>query len=387
MANTLTGLVPTIYAGLDVVSRELIGFIPNVQRDAQAQSGAVNQTVRSPVVPAIAGENITAGNVPADSGDQTVSYVDVTITKARAFPIRWTGEEQLSVSKDGVINNILRDQFAQAFRAASNEVEADLAALHAYASRANGTAGTTPFATAGDLSDLAQANRILDDNGAPATGRSMILGGAARANLEGKHSELFKVNESGDAGALLRQRQMRQLMGFTMGYSGGIVSFTKGTGASATTDNAGYAVGATVLTLASAGTGTIIAGDIVTFAGDTNQYVVVSGDTDVSNGGTITLAAPGLRVAMSAATKAITVVGNSTRNLYFSNNALLLAARTPAMPEGGDDADDVMNVTDPVSGLTFQVALYRQYRRIKYEIGLAWGVKMLKPEHCGILLG
>ena len=387
MANTLTGLVPTIYAGLDVVSRELIGFIPNIQRDARAESGAVGQTVRSPVVPAIATENITAGNTPADSGDQTQGYVDVSITKSKAAPIRWTGEEQLSVTKDGVINTILVDQFAQGFRALANEVEADIAGLHIAASRANGTAGTTPFGTAADLSDLANANRILDDNGAPASGRHMIVGSAARANLEGKHSELFKVNESGDAGALLRQRNMRQLMGFGMGYSAGIATSTKGTAASATTDNAGYAVGATVLTLASAGTGTIVAGDVVTFAGDTNQYVVVSGDADVSGGGTITIAAPGLRVAMSAATKAITVVANATRNLYYSRNALVLAARLPAMPEGGDDADDVMNVTDPVSGLTFQVALYRQYRRIKYEIGLAWGVKCVKPEHLGILLG
>ena len=387
MANTLTGLVPTIYAGLDVVSRELIGFIPNIQRDARAASGAVGQTVRSPVVPAIATENITAGNTPADSGDQTQGYVDVSITKSKAAPIRWTGEEQLSVTKDGVINTILVDQFAQGFRALANEVEADIAGLHIAASRANGTAGTTPFGTAADLSDLANANRILDDNGAPASGRHMIVGSAARANLEGKHSELFKVNESGDAGALLRQRNMRQLMGFGMGYSAGIATSTKGTAASATTDNAGYAVGATVLTLASAGTGTIVAGDVVTFAGDTNQYVVVSGDADVSGGGTITIAAPGLRVAMSAATKAITVVANATRNLYYSRNALVLAARLPAMPEGGDDADDVMNVTDPVSGLTFQVALYRQYRRIKYEIGLAWGVKCVKPEHLGILLG
>lgn len=387
MANTLTGLVPTIFAGLDVVSRELIGFIPNIQRDARAESGAVGQTVRSPVVPAIATENITAGNTPADSGDQTQGYVDVSITKSKAAPIRWTGEEQLSVTKDGVINTILVDQFAQGFRALANEVEADIAGLHIAASRANGTAGTTPFATAADLSDLANANRILDDNGAPASGRYMIVGSAARANLEGKHSELFRVNESGDSGALLRQRQMRQLMGFGMGYSAGIATSTKGTAASATTDNAGYAVGATVLTLASAGTGTIVAGDVVTFAGDTNQYVVASGDADVSNGGTITLAAPGLRVAMSAATKAITVVANAARNLYYSRNALVLAARLPAMPEGGDEADDVMNVTDPVSGLTFQVAVYRQYRRIKYEIGLAWGVKCVKPDHCGILLG
>jgi hypothetical protein len=387
MANTLTGLIPTIYAGLDVVSRELIGFIPNVQRDVKAESGAVGQTVRSPVVPAIATENITAGNTPADSGDQTQGYVDLSISKSKAAPIRWTGEEQLSVTKDGVVNTILVDQFSQAFRALANEVEADIAGLHIAASRAYGTAGTTPFATAADLSDLSQANKILDDNGAPASGRYMIVGSAARANLEGKHSELFKVNEAGDQGALLRQRQMRQLMGFGMGYSAGIVTSTAGTAASATTDNAGYAVGATVITLASAGTGTLVAGDVITFAGDTNKYVVASGDADVSNGGTITLAAPGLRVAMSATTKAITVIAAAARNLFYSRNSLILAARLPAMPEGGDDADDVTNVTDPVSGLTFQVAVYKQYRRIKYEVGLAWGAKCVKPEHCGILLG
>jgi hypothetical protein len=57
------------------------------------------------------------------------------------------------------------------------------------------------------------------------------------------------------------------------------------------------------------------------------------------------------------------------------------------MPEGGDTADDVMNVTDPVSGITFQIALYRQYRQVRYEVGLAWGVKEIKPAHAVMLLG
>lgn len=387
MANTLTGLIPTIYAGLDVVSRELIGFIPNVMRDAQASSGAVNQTVRSPVVPAITSESITAGTNPADSGDQTLGYVDVTITKAKAAPIRWTGEEQLSLTKDGVINTVLRDQFAQAFRVLANEVETDLGALYVAASRAYGTAGTAPFGTAADLSDLAQMNRILDANGAPASGRKYIMGGAARANLEGKHSELFKVNESGDAGALLRSRQLRQLMGFTMGYSAGVAAHTAGAGTGADVNNgSGEAVGQTTITFdgQTVNSTGIKAGDVVTFAGDTNKYVVTTGSTAI--GGDIVLGAPGLLVA-AADTTEITTGASYTANLAFSENAIVLASRVPAMPQGGDSADDVTTVTDPVSGLVFQVAVYRQYRRVKYEVSLAWGVKVVKPEHLAISLG
>lgn len=387
MSNTLTGLIPTIYAGLDVVSRELIGFIPNVQRDATTAAAAVGQTVRSPVAPETSLEAISPGATPADSGDQTIGYVDVSLSKSYAAPIRWTGEEQLSVSRDGQINTILRDQFAQAFRKLANTVEADIGALYAKASRAYGTAGTAPFGTAADLTDFAGVNQILDQNGAPIDGRVLIVGHAARYNLEGKHSELFKVNESGDAGALLRQRLMRQLMGFTIGYSHGVAAHTKGAGTGYDFAAAGEAVGETTLSVEGGTVNTtgIKAGDVITHAGDTvNKYVVTTGTTSTS--GDIVIAKPGLLVAGVDANE-ITIGNSYTANLAFTRNALLLATRVPAMPIGGDDADDVTVVTDPVSGISFQVAMYKQYRRVKYEVGLTWGVAAVKPEHLAILLG
>lgn len=48
-SNTLTGLIPTLYTALNVVSREMVGFVPAVARDSTADRAALNQTVRSPI--------------------------------------------------------------------------------------------------------------------------------------------------------------------------------------------------------------------------------------------------------------------------------------------------------------------------------------------------
>jgi hypothetical protein len=384
---TLTGLIPTIYQAMDVVSRELVGFIPAVSRDSSAERAAKDQTVRSPVVGAMAAEDLTPAAYAADTPNQTINYVDMTISKARSVPFGVTGEENKGLNTSGTMATINRDRIAQALRTLTNEVESDLAALHVHASRAYGTYNATPFGTASDLSDFAQSRKILDDNGSPQSDLHMVLGSTAVANIRGKQSGLFKVNEAG-TDELLRRGALGQVEGFDLHNSGQVkTAVTVGTGASATTNTAGYAVGDKVITLASAGTGTIIAGDIITFAGDTNKYVVESGDADVSNGGTITLAEPGLRQAIAASATAITVIAATTRNMFFHRSAIQLATRAPAMPDGGDAADDVMMVTDPVSGVTYEFCIYKQKRQVRYEVNLAWGVKMVAPRHTGILIG
>lgn len=384
---TLTGLVPDIYAAMDTVAREQIGLIRAVSMDASAGRAALNENIRSPVVGAMAAEDLTVTNVAATAPAQTINFVDLQITKARSVPFGITGEENKGLNNAGTLGQINRDRIAQALRTLSNEVETDLAALHIAASRAVGTAATTPFGTAADLSDFANSAQVLEDNGAPKSDWHMVLGSAAVAKIRGKQSSLFKINEAG-TDELLRNGNIGTVEGFAIHNSDKIKkAVTVGTAASATTDNAGYAVGATSLTLASAGTGTLIAGDVVTFAGDTNQYVVVSGDTDVSNGGTLVIAEPGLKVAMSTATKAITVVAAAARNMFFQRSAIQLATRAPAMPDGGDDADDVMVIQDPVSGIGYEFCVYKQKRQVRWEVNLAWGVKVIAPRYLGLLLG
>lgn len=386
MANTLTSLIPSAYAALDTVSRELVGLIPAVTRDATTERAAVGQTVYSPVAPASSAGDITPAVTPPDDGNQTIGNVSLSITKARRVPIRWNGEEQRGLNNGGAgYENILQDQFKQAFRTLCNEQEADLAALHIAASRAYGTAGATPFGTAGDYTDASNVLKILLDNGAMSMDRHLVLNTAAGANLRGKQGGRGVDLEGSDR--ILRQGVLLDIHGFAVRESAQINTSTAGTASGATTNAAGYAVGATTLTLASAGTGTLVAGDVVTFAGDSNKYVIASGDSDVSNGGTITLAAPGLRVAMSAATKAITVVAAAARNMAFTRDAIVLASRLPARPKEGDLAVDVMSVQDPVSGLAFEIAQYNQYRQVQFEVSCAWGVKVVKAENLALLLG
>jgi hypothetical protein len=380
MANTLTNLVPDIYEALDVVSRELVGFIPSVNLDTGVERAAVGQQVRGHVAPASSASDITPAVTPPNDGDQTIGNVPITISKARRVPVRWNGEEQRGVNSGPGYANIRRDQFAQAMRTLTNEIETDVAATYIATSRAYGTAGTTPFAS--DLSDTAQLRKILADNGAPVDGGwQNVIDTTAGAKMR-TLTQLTKANEAAD-NSLLRQGVLLDVHGAQIRESAQVKTHTKGTGTGYTTDTAGYSVGDTAITLIT-GSGTVVAGDVVTFAGDTNKYIVASG---VSAPGVITLAEPGLKVAIAASATAMTIGNNYVANMGFTRNAIVLATRAPALPEEGDSADDRIMVVDPRSGLAFEVSLYRQYRQIQYEVAIAWGQKNVKPEHSAILLG
>jgi len=375
MPNTLTNLIPELYSNLDVVSRELVGMIPAVTMDAVATRAAKDQTVRVFNAPAASAGDITPGVTPPNDGDQTFANVSVSITKARRVPIRWNGEEELSVGPGA--QAMRAAQIQQAMRTLVNEIESDLCGLHRFASRAAGTAGATPFGTANDYTAASLTRKILVDNGSPQTDMHLIIDTAAGANLRGKQAA---VDASG-TNSLLRQGVLLDINGMAIRESAQINAPAIGT-VSGTLASAVRAKGTTVLTTTADYSGTLLAGDIVTFAGDTNQYVITSVSASA-----ITIGAPGLVDGTTSGTKVITVVGLARRNMAFTRNAIVLAQRLPALPAGGDLAADRTSITDPRSGLSFEVAMYPQYRQMQYEISCAWGVKVIKPEHLALLLG
>lgn len=386
MANTLTNLVPDLYAALDVVSRELVGMIPAVTMDARVDRAAQGQSVIVPIVPTNTSSSITPAMAVPAAADQVIDSTSIIIDHAESVPFSWEGNEQVGLNSGVGYGNIRVNQIAQAMRTLVNKIEANLCGLQSTFSRAYGTAATTPFATAGDFTDATQVLKILKDNGAPVQDNHLVVNTTAGAIFLGKQSN-SSVNYDP---TILRQGIFQTLSGMDVRESGQVVTQTAGAMASATTTNAVLAVGQTVLPLATAGTGQVAAGDVITLANDSNKYVVASvsfAGANPASGDSITIAAPGLLKAQAAATRAITVIATSARNMAFNRSAIVLATRMPERPTEGDMAIDVMMIQDPRSGLAFEVSIYPGYRKVRYEIALAWGVKNIKPAHTALLLG
>ncbi len=378
MANTLTDLIPDLYVGLDVVSRELTGMIPAVQIDADVSRAAVNQIVRSFVAPASSASDITPGVVPPDDGDQSILNRSITITKSRRVPIRWNGEEDRAVGPNP--GSIRQQQIQQALRTLVNEIETDLYVATALnASRNHTTLGTLPFDSANDWNDAAQTRKILVDNGAPLSDMQMVIDTATGATMRAKQAA---VNTYG-SDQLIRQGVLLDIGGMSIRESFAVspLSGQGQTSATTLTLDGPQAAGDTAIAVSASGDDNIfVKGDKVSF-GDAYEYVVAESVT-LNNGesGVINIQEPGLAEPLAGG-ESVASMGAHVSNVAFNRGAVILAQRLPSVPEGGDLAQDRATITDPRSGLSFEIAMYPQYRQMQWEISAAWGVGVVKPEH------
>lgn len=376
MNGGLDELIPDVYVALDKVSREVVGILPAMMIDADASAAAVGQEITWPVTEPAAAEDFVPGQLPPDTGFQTIDNDGFAIEKSRQVPFKWAGEEIRGLNNGGPGQlTINQHQIAQAFRTLVNEMESyAYGKIRAKISRAVGTVGTNPFAT--DISNAANIRQMFVDNGTPQSGWSLVMNTNASTKLLGINT---KVNEAG-TDQFVRQGVMANFFGGDMKESAGITTVAAGTGAGYLVNNSGgYAAGAMVIAV-DTGSGTILAGDLITFAGDAHIYGVKS---YVS--GVLTLNSPGLRGAV-ADNAAITILAAGPRNLAFQPGYALLATRTPDMGKR-DLAVDSQIITDPVSGLSFDLRMYLEYGQIRYQLGIAYGAVGLKGDGIVGLLG
>lgn len=376
MANVLTSLAPTLFSAAKLVANEPFGVVGAINTQFDDKGVAKGDNVSVDVAPVRAASDFTPSNITSTGGDSTGSKIDVTITKSRKVDWHLTGEQQRSLDNGGISQDWVQQLIAQGMRTLRNEAEVDAAlAVKIGASRAFGTAGTTPFAS--DLTALTNVRKILVDNGAPKADLQMVFDTNAGLNLR----NLGVLQNAYQAGSDAERRTGEFLpqMGFRLSESAGIGVHTKGTGTSYQVNNAsGYAIGSTSIAV-DTGSGTILAGDVITFTGDTNKYVV----TGALSGGVVTIGAPGLLTAIADNT-AITVGNNYTANLAFERSAVVGVLRPPLMP--ANPTIQQMLISDQF-GMTYLMLDIAQYGQRTWELHLAWGFKSVNGEFSSIALG
>ena len=377
MANTFTNLAADIYDAAEKVGRELVGGLRSVKINGGAEAAAKGDTVRASFTqPQTVSTSYAPSMTIPEGTDQTVDNKTMSLNTYASIQIPYTGEDQKHLNNGAGYQWVFSKQIEQAMRSICNKMELDvMAQLALGAGQAYGSAGTTPFAS--NMNDLPNVMKLLLDKGCPDDGRICgIYDTTAAVNIQNL-SNLYKVNEAGGNG-LLRNGELGQLYNIALKRSGQVGKPAVGSGASYVL-NGVHAVGATSITVKT-GTGTILAGDIVTI--NSVKYVVNVG---VAAAGTFTINS-GLQAA-GADGDTVTIVAAGRRNIVLHPDAAELAMRPLANPDGGDAAVDSMDILDPVSGLAFKLSHYRGFHKSMIEIGTLYGSKVWLPdfvvEHLG----
>ena len=374
MPNVFTALQPVLYSAAQEVSAEPFGVISSIAATFDDKGVAIGDKVRVPVAPTRATSDYTPAMTASAGTDATASNVEVEITANKMVSWNLTGEQLRSLENGGNDMEWVRQLIAQGMRALRNGAEQACAtAIKQGASRAVGTAGTNPFASNIDI--IADARKVLQDNGAPLADLQLVINSTAgtAARKLGIIQQAYQAGseEERRSGQLLRQ------FGFAIRESAGITLHTKGAGTSYQLSAAG-AVGDTTINV-DTGSGTLLAGDIVTFAGTSVNYVANS----ALSGGIFTIGRPGL-LAIEADNDAITIGNNYTPNLAFERNAVVGIMRPPVMPPNPLMQQTL--ISDGL-GMTYLLVQIAGDGMATWRLHLAHGFKVVQSEHVAIVMG
>ena len=374
MPDSLTSLFPSLYAGIAEFPRRQFGMIRAVQVDGKLSRAALGQSVvwDSPKVsePVDVAPSATLPNPTAD----VAAPLSYTMAHRKAVRVAVTGEASEAIG-DANMATRRQNQYLQAFDKLAAGIESYLAGVAILnASRGFGTEDTIPFtASTVNLEYFAKLGGILKKNDRGIGELSLVLNTDTAVAANAFLGMLWKANEAG-SDEMLRNGYLTRLQGFNVYETNQMPKHTKGSAANYVLDGA-HAAGATEIKVKT-GTGTILAGDLISIADEPSgsKYVVTKGITEP---GTLTIGAPGLMGA-GATGKAVSV-HQYTPNLAFNKSALGLGCRIPEVPREGDAAIDAMSIKDDYTGLVFEVRRYAEYRQIVDEVSIMYGAIVLDP--------
>jgi hypothetical protein len=368
--NTTTNVVPQLLAQGLLALRQMAVMPRYVNRAYEATAGEKGSSIDVPIPSAIVAQAVSPSYVAPDDVGVSPTNVNIPLSEWYEAPFFLNDKEMLEVQ-----SGTIPMQATEAVKALANNVDSAILALYKSVYGYAGVAGATPFAN--DLAEFLDARKTLNNQLAPTDPRFVMIDPDAEANALGLRA-FQDAAFRGDRDGILNG-QIGFKLGSTWFMDQNAPTHTAGTGVGLTLDNTDMVAGVATATLAAAGAGTLVTGDVFTFGDDTSgQTYVYTGTGASSAGGAITFA-PVLQTSWTSNNSTVTIKATHAVNLAFHRDAFAFASR----PFAGADPMGLgvfQSAVDPVSGLTLRLEVSRQYKRTRFAYDILYGVKCIRPE-------
>jgi hypothetical protein len=301
--------------------------------------------------------------------------VPIALDQWKEAPFYMTDQDILTA-----MNGTLPMQASEAIKALANTIDTYILALYKKFYGYQGTAGTTPFGS--DTSDVTKARAILHNQLAPVADRRMVINPDAEANALNLRA-FQDMSFSGSALEILEGKINRKF-GFDWFMDQNIPRHTAGsitTGLAAKSATAQLIGDKTIIctTAASTGACALVEGDIVTFAGDTQTYVLTAAATQASAASDVTLnIEPGLKKALAGG-EAVTLKATHVVNLAFHRDAIAFATR-PLVSTADGLGNIIQSAVDPVTNLVLRLEISREHKRTRFSYDVLYGAAVVRRE-------
>ena len=386
MANDLTNIMHKILArGLQSV-RERVLYTRLVNTDYSDEAAKKGSVVEVPVPTSVGVIDVTPSVTDPNPTAKTPGKVDIALNNWKQNePFALTDKEIGQIDKnEHFVPMYVQESIRSITRAINQSVVAKYKGVYGYA----GTAGTTPFAS--NVTGATLARKVLNTQLCPTGDRRFVLDHDAEANALAL-SQFSDLEKTGDRNVKI-EGMMGRKFGFDFYADDDVPYHTAGTaitGGATITLISNSAVDATSVTLkVASGTATLVEGDIISFAGHDQTYVVTA-DATLNTSGVAVSISPKLAQAVDGSSTPVAVTGRDSHrvNLAFHRDAFALALRPLARSTITSKNADIAELSDPVTGLVLRLEVRRQHKQDAWEFDALWGTELVRPEFATRLAG
>ncbi len=394
MANTNTVLIPKILARALSVLRQRVIMPRLVNGDYSADAVKKGTQITIPIPVAVADQDVTPSNVLLAPTDVTPTEVTLPVDQHRhSKPIGLTDKEKTEIEYK---LDFLPMQMEESIKGLANRLNQFIwgkfttttSGIYGFLSNPSAGTGTIldPFGTGvtdtSGVSAATGAKRVLNEQLCPRTDRRGILS----FNAESAMLDLAEISDAEKIGSsdVKITGEVGRKFGIDWFADDDVPLHTVGTAYEASVGDVTLketeAAGSTTINILDAGGGTLVAGDIIAIAGDTQTYCVTGANAPYTlNASTDTQVSivPALQVLQSGGGQVVTVKNTHTVNLVFHRDAIALVMRVMEMDIEGRQ---VFSATDPVSGITLRLIVTPQHYQTTWSFDILYGATLVRPE-------